>query len=274
MEPWLGMTLCWGLFAVTHIGLTTLPVRGPLVRRLGERRFGILFSLIASCSYALAIAYYAQHRFEGAAGLGLGHVAALRWALSGLICVGVMLMAATFAGYAHSPYAVLGDGVVRSARGIERVTRHPFFVGLSLVALAHCLLATRLIGTVFAAGLVAVSLVGAWHQDRKHLARRGQPFADYLSATSMLPFGAIVSGRQRLESGEIPWNALLAGAALAAGLRWLHASLFAYGGAIVIAATIGGAAIIAVQDALLARRRIAMSRQARSFDATWRPKEL
>jgi len=255
MEPWLGMALCWGLFAATHIGLATLPVREALVSRFGERGFGVLFSLVASCSYAIVIAYYAQHRFEGAPGLALGHIAPLRWMLIAAICAGIMLMAATFAGYARSPYAVLGDGVVRSPRGVERVTRHPFFVGLAVVALAHCLLATRLVGAVFAAGLAAVSLVGAWHQDRKLLARRGTSFAAYIAATSMLPFGAIVSGRQRLEAREIPWNALLVGAALAAGLRWWHASIFAYGGAFVIAATVGGAVIISVHDVWIARRR-------------------
>jgi uncharacterized membrane protein len=270
MEPWLGMTLCWGLFGATHIGLATVPVRRALVQRLGERGFGVVFSVIASFVYALVITYYAEHRFEGSAGLALGRIAALRWALVGVIIAGIMLMAATFAGYARSPYAVLGDGVVRSPRGIERVTRHPFFVGLALAALAHSLLATRVVGTVFAAGLAVVALAGAWHQDRKYLARRGRSFADYLSKTSMLPFGAVVSGRQELTIGETPWAALLVGAALAAGLRWVHGSIFAHGGAFVIVATVGGAAIIGVQDALVVRRRIARSREGRIVDRSLR----
>jgi uncharacterized membrane protein len=273
MEPWLGMALLWGLFAGAHIGLATGRARSALATRLGERGYGVLFSLIAACCYSLLITYYAQHRFEGSSGLALGRIAALRWALMGVIVVGVMLMVATFAGYARSPYAVLGDGMVRSPRGIERVTRHPFFVGLSLVALAHCLLATHLVGTIFVAGFAVLALAGAWHQDRKLLARRGQPFADYLAATSMLPFGAIVARRQELTTrGEMPWGALLGGAALAAGLRLLHGSIFAYGGALVVAATVGGAAIIAIQDALLARRRIAKSRRGRIFDGSLKPR--
>jgi uncharacterized membrane protein len=272
MEPWLGMALLWGLFAGAHIGLATGRARSALATRLGERGYGVFFSVIAACCYSLLISYYAQHRFEGLPGLALGRIAALRWALVGVIVVGVMLMVATFAGYARSPYAVLGDGVVRSPRGIERVTRHPFFVGVSLVALAHCLLATHLVGTIFAAGFAVLALAGAWHQDRKLTARRGRPFADYLAATSMLPFGAIVGGRQDFTLEEIPWGALLGGAALAAGLRLLHGSIFAYGGAIVIAVTVGGAAIIAIQDTLLARRRIAKSPGGRIFDGSLKPK--
>jgi len=272
MEPWLGMTLLWGLFAGAHIGLATGRARSALATRLGERGYGVFFSVIAACGYSLLITYYAQHRFEGSPGLALGRVAALRWSLMGVIVVGVMLMVATFAGYARSPYAILGDGMVRSPRGIERVTRHPFFVGVSLVALAHCLLATHLVGTIFAAGFAVLALAGAWHQDRKLTARRGRPFADYLAATSTVPFGAIVAGRQELTRGEMPWGALLGGAALAAGLRLLHGSIFAYGGAIVIAVTVGGAAIIAIQDALLARRRIAKSRGGRIFDGSLKPK--
>ena len=105
MEPWLGMALLWGLFAGAHIGLATGRARSALASRLGERGYGVFFSVIATCCYSLLISYYAQHRFEGSPGLALGGVAALRWALMGVIVVGVMLMVATFAGYARSPYA-------------------------------------------------------------------------------------------------------------------------------------------------------------------------
>ena len=55
------------------------------------------------------------------------------------------------------------------------MTRHPFFVGVALLASAHVLLATRLVGAVFFAGLAALAILGARHQDRKILARRGAP---------------------------------------------------------------------------------------------------
>src|SRR5439155_1644277 len=78
------------------------------------------------------------------------------------------------------------------------VSRHASFVGLALLGAAHALLATRLVGTVLMGGLTVFAVAGAWHQDRKLLRQRGEPYAAYLEATSTVPFGAIVAGRQRL----------------------------------------------------------------------------
>src|SRR5262249_51093083 len=115
------------------------------------------------------------------------------------------------------------------ARGLERITRHPFFVGVAIAAAAHALLATRLVGTVFSLRLRGRSLVGAWHQDRKLLARRGRPFADFLAVTSVVPFAAILSGRQRLVARELPWGTLVVTLLVVGGLRAVHESIFASG---------------------------------------------
>src|SRR4030095_11369959 len=88
-------------------------------------------------------------------------------------------------------------------RGIEKITRHPFFAGVGLFALAHALLATRLAGTVFFGGLLLLVVVGSWHQDRKLLARRGAPYAAYLANTSAVPFAAVLSGRQQLNWSDV-----------------------------------------------------------------------
>ena len=88
---------------------------------------------------------------------------------------------------------------------MERITRHAFFWGLGMLAIAHALLATRLVGTVLFTGVALVAIGGSYHQDRKLLARIGRPYADYLAATSAVPFAAIVAGRQRF-----PWTDLRA----------------------------------------------------------------
>src|SRR5207249_2578245 len=121
--------------------------------------------------------------------------------------------------YPGSPYDQFGRRLVRVPRGIERVTRHPFFAGLALFALAHALLATRLVGTIQFGGLALLAIAGSWHQDAKLLARRGEPLAEYLSATSWLPFAAIAAGRQRLVWRELSLGAVAVGLAIAAGLR-------------------------------------------------------
>src|SRR5262249_49402117 len=139
--------------------------------------------------------------------------------------------------------------------GLERVSRHPFFVGVGLLAVAHVLLATRFAGTVFTAGLALVAFVGAWHQDRKLHALRGAAYGRYLATTSTLPFAAIVAGRQRLVWNELPWPSLFAGLVLAAVLRTFHASLFGYDGTGVVIAVAGGGALATYRSWRRAKRR-------------------
>jgi uncharacterized membrane protein len=243
MDPVLLVALGFCLFASTHVGLALPPVRRVLVARLGRWGFTALFVVVAWVTFGIAVSSYAAHAGEGAAGLALGRFPSLRAGLIALIALGSMLMSSAFAGYARSPYA-LGGERVSTPGGIERVTRHPFFVGVALLGAAHALLATRLVGAVAMGSLALFAVAGAWFQDRKLLALRGRPYADYLAATSMLPFAAVAAGRQRVVWRELPYGMLALGLALAWALRALHARLFDHGGAYVIAALVIGPLVI------------------------------
>ncbi len=237
-DPTFSVALGFALFTLAHLGLAWPPVRQPLVARLGRWGFTVLFSCTAWLTFGATIASYARHAHEGPAGLALGAHPVARAALIAAIVLGAALMAGAFARYASSPYSLAGN--VREPRGLERVTRHPFFVGSALVTAAHALLATRRVGAVLMACLALFSLLGPVLQDRKLLALRGEPHAAYLAATSLLPFVAIAAGRQRLVWRELPWATLLLGVVLAWLLRAVHANLFDHSGAYVIAAFVVG----------------------------------
>jgi len=243
MDPVLRVALAFGLFAATHLGLAWPPVRRALVARLGRWGFMGLFTLVAWVTFGAAIATYAAHASEGPAGLALGADPAARLVLVAAIAAGAMLMSGAFAGYTRSPYSSGGE-LVREARGLERVTRHPFFVGTALLGGAHALLATRGVGATLMGSLALFALLGAWFQDRKLLALRGEPYAAYLAASSTLPFAAIFAGRQRLVWAELPYGMLVLGLALAWILRAVHEQLFDHGGAYVIAALVIGPLVI------------------------------
>jgi uncharacterized membrane protein len=255
-QPALNVALLWMVFAALHIGLATRQVRAALVARLGEQGFAAFFSVLASISFSVAIAYYAAHQYEGAPGPALGAVPGVRWALMGLIVTGVLFMGAASTTYPGSPYDLLAHRV-RPPRGIERITRHAFFWGLGMLALAHALLATRLVGTVLFAGVALVAIGGSYHQDRKLLARLGRPYADYVAATSAVPFAAILAGRQRFPWTDLPLGALAVSLVVTVALRTVHDSIFAYGGAFVIIGTVGGAAVFAWQSVRHVQRETA-----------------
>ena len=267
MQPALALAVLLALFGVTHIGLASHRVREPMEQRLGAWRFSLLFSLIAALSFSALVTYYARHRFEGVAGPGiwllhgdLGSdpvgsdatatgqpgqwfpilVSLARWSLMTIVGAGVVLIVCGLASYPRSAHALF-QHETPAPYGIARITRHPFLVGLALFALAHALLATRLVGTVFAIGLGAVALLGARHQDAKLLARRGAPYASYLQATSTIPFAAIRQGRQRVVWKELSAGIVATGIALSLALRAVHGDIFSHGGILVIGAVLGGA---------------------------------
>jgi uncharacterized membrane protein len=267
MEPAVTMVTLWGLFAGTHIGLATAPIRRRLVARLGESGFIVLFSAVAAVSFTALVSYYAAHRFDGMPGLAAGAIAPVRWGLVAVLVAAFALMTASLVSYPRSPYALFVTPPFREPRGVERITRHGFFASTAVFAVAHTLLATRLVGAVFAAGFAVLSLAGAWHQDRKLLARYGTDYGTYLDATSTLPFGAIIAQRQRLVVGELPLGALGAGAGIGVVLRLAHDQLFAWGGLAIVAAVVGGGALETVQSWRRGRRLASRSAAAVSGSA-------
>jgi len=249
MRPALTIALCWLPFVCTHLGLAAPAVRSRLVARYGEKGFVYLFSAVAALALAVVVTGYAALRFEGAAGPALGAVPVLRPILIAFVVAGVVLMTGTFARYDRSPYAVIGRAFPEP-RGLERITRHPFFTGLTIFSLAHAALATHLVGSVFMLGYAVVSVVGARQQDRKLVARYGAPFVEYRRATSALPFAAILAGRQRLVWSELPLSLMANGLALAFLLRSVHESIFAFAGVGFMAAVLAsvGAILVALRD--------------------------
>jgi uncharacterized membrane protein len=247
MSPVLGVAVCWLVFGVLHIGPALVPVRARLVARLGEIGYLAAYSLAAAASFAWLVRFYARHRFEGPPGLDAGAVPGLRPLLVLVMVGGLALATAALVAYPRTPMALFAR-TVRPPRGIERISRHGFFAGLMLLAAAHTLLSSRLTGTVFFALLALFTVLGARHQDEKLLALRGEPYRRYLAATSLLPFGAVLAGRQTLAGSDLPVVGLAIGAVLAVGLRMVHGSILGHDGIWLSGAVILGAAVATVQS--------------------------
>lgn len=261
MQAVLTMSLLWLVFGAIHIGATVRRPRAALVARWGEDGFTLRFALVASATFAAAVVYFATHQGVGPGGLALSLYSLPRVIGIAAIVAGVALMAGALSAYGDSPMAP-GDHV-REPRGLDRVCRHPFFTGLVIFALAHAVLATKLVGTVFFLGFAIVSTVGAWHQDRKLLMRKPE-YAGFLASTSVLPFGAIASGRQRWVASELPWMGLAVGVALALGLRFVHPHILDHCGAYFIGASLAGVSLLMIQDWRRQRARAYRRAEGRS----------
>lgn len=110
-------------------------------------------------------------------------------------------------------------------RGITRVTRHPMLWAFALWALAHMAANGDLATLLLCGSVLLTALNGMASIDRKNRRRLGERYTAFERKTSILPFAAILQGRNEFRPCEIGGLALLAGVALYLGAFWLHGRL-------------------------------------------------
>jgi uncharacterized membrane protein len=106
--------------------------------------------------------------------------------------------------------------------GIVRITRHPQMVGQVIWCIAHTIWLGTTFTLVTSIGLVLHHLFGVWHGDRRLSQRYGEAFEVAKQRTSIIPFKAIIDGRQSLKWQEFLRFAYLGVAIFIALLWWSH----------------------------------------------------
>lgn len=206
-------------FALAHSGLAALRPRGE--KWLGARLYRILFALVSLPLAVLLIIYFINHRYDGLQLWqlqGVPGVRALVWVLSAISFL--FLYPATFNLLEIA--AIKKPQVHLYETGIIRITRHPQMVGQVIWCIAH----TLWIGTTFtlltSVGLILHHLFAVWHGDRRMSARYGEAFAAVKSRTSVIPFLAILQGRQTFIWREFIRPAYLGVSLFVLLLWWVH----------------------------------------------------
>jgi uncharacterized membrane protein len=127
-----------------------------------------------------------------------------------------------------SPTAVGGEKHLTDAepaRGLLRVTRHPFLWSVVLWSVAH-LLANFDVGSLLLFGSLGVTaLRGSFDIDRKRRGSNPIEFGRFEQMTSNLPFAALLAGRNHLVLREV-WLPLVLGLALTLGTIAVHPYFF------------------------------------------------
>ena len=59
----------------------------------------------------------------------------------------------------------------------------------------------------------ALGILGGMHQDARKIRELGDRYREFVAKTSFVPFAALLSGRARWTSDDMPWAAIGAGAA-------------------------------------------------------------
>jgi uncharacterized membrane protein len=218
---WL-LLIGWVAFAGTHVGGSSRLVRPGAVRLLGLRGFKAAYSLVALVTLGWLVATYWTQRHAGVLLFEspgwMRHVAEL------LMLAAFVIAALGIAQpSAASSMAELGVPVPKQPRGIQRITRHPVNSAFALFGIAHALVNTTTGDWIFWLGWPVFTLVAALHQDAR---RRDEPeLREFFESTSVLPFAAILSGRQRFAWRELSAFGAFAGLLLFVAVRLFHGAL-------------------------------------------------
>lgn len=189
------------LWVGVHVGIAGTAVRARLVQSLGEVGFRIGYSLISVVSITLLVMAW-----QAAPYIPLWDAPDwYRWLMALLMLPIMLLFVASVA--TPNPTAVGGKLDETGPRGIQRITRHPMLWSFALWALVHVLGNGDLASVIFFGTFAISALIGMPSIDRKLAARDPEAAAKLQAVTSILPFGAIMAGRNRLVLAEIGWVA-------------------------------------------------------------------
>src|SRR4051794_10564549 len=181
------------LWIVVHVGIAGTALRGAIVARIGAGAFRGLFSVLSVIAIALLVAAW---RAAETAPLWFAPNW-LRWILVLLMLPAFILFVASVAK--PNPTAVGGEGRLGAeATGIQRVTRHPMLWSFALWAFVHVVGNGDTAAIVFFGAFLMTALAGMPSIDTKLARRAPAAWARLAATTSVLPFGAIAAGRNRL----------------------------------------------------------------------------
>jgi uncharacterized membrane protein len=206
-------------FAIVHSGLASL--RPWAETKIGARAFRVIFALASLGIAVPMVIYFFNHRYDGAQLWDLQGVPGIKAAIATLSAISFFfLYPATFNLLEIA--AIQKPTVHLYETGIIRISRHPQMVGQVIWCFAHMLWLGTSFMVVTCAGLVAHHLFAVWNGDRRWLAKHGAAFAAAQARTSVVPFVAIVQGRQQLVWQEFLKPAYVGVAAFIGLFWWLH----------------------------------------------------
>ncbi|MEO6582274.1 MAG: NnrU family protein [Sphingomicrobium sp.] len=201
---------CLAVAAAAFVGshvLLSHPLRPGLVARLGERKFQILYSLVALVTFGLMIWCYGalgrQAPLWSVGDAGFTAATILMWVAS-------ILLAGSFVGNPALP----GAPRVSAPSGVLTITRHPMMWSFAIWALVHLAEVATPKAMLFDGAILLLALGGSVGQDSKKRRLMGSRWHEWAAQTSYMPFG------RGLKSPGV--LALVGGTLLFLAATWLH----------------------------------------------------
>jgi uncharacterized membrane protein len=202
----LALALAALAFVGTHFAMSH-PLRAGLVTRLGERRFQILYSVVALVTLGATIWVYGRVGDQAP----LWTVGEAGWiAASILMWFASILLVGSFVGNPALP----GAGRVSAPRGVLAITRHAMMWSFAIWAIVHLALVATPKAALLDGAILLLAIGGSIGQDHKKRRLMGARWHDWAAQTAFVPFG-----RGLKSPGAF---ALIGGTLLFLAATWLH----------------------------------------------------
>ncbi|MEO7037308.1 MAG: NnrU family protein [Polyangiaceae bacterium] len=212
------------LWFALHASIAGSELRWKLARLIGEPAFKGVFSVLSLASLWFLIAAYRKASFYP---LWFAP-RPIHWLPLAVMPLALVLMVGAFS--VPNATAVGAEKILQrtdAARGVLRITRHPFLWSVALWSGTHLLVTGHVAAILFFGSLLVTALRGTASIDEKRRRTNKAEFTRYAEITSNLPFAAIVSGRNRLKWGEL-WVPIVVAALLLAVVLHLHLRAFGF----------------------------------------------
>lgn len=199
------------IFVGGHFVLSSAPVRGALIARLGRVPFTGLYAVFAGATFTwLIIAYGSAPLTELWGDPG--------WARYLLLLVMPFAAILLVCGVLTPNPTGMGGDQARArddpAPGIFKLTRHPVMSAIALWAAAHLIANGDAASVIFFGAILFLALGGVAHMEARWCAKGDPGWQRVVAATSVIPFAAALEGRAKISLAGIGWGRMALGAGL------------------------------------------------------------
>jgi uncharacterized membrane protein len=222
----IGLVAAAAVFLLIHFVVSGTRLRDVIAGAIGQGPYIGLFSLASVATLTWTGFAYAAAR-QGPDPVYWAATPATKWVQLGVSLLAFLLAVPGL--LTPNPTSVRQEAALDRpdvAKGMVRITRHPFLAGVALWAAGHLLVNGDLASLMLFGSLLVLAIFGPLSIDAKRRRALGDKWDAFARQTSAVPFAAIAQGRQTLKPGEIGWWRLGLAVVIWGVLVWAHPVLF------------------------------------------------
>jgi uncharacterized membrane protein len=173
-------------YVMSHI------LRRALIAKMGQTKFIILFSILATIIFVWVIKAFADAPIS----MPLWPATDLLWWIATVLMLfASIIFVGSLFGNPSVPNAKTKELIEGPVRGVFAITRHPMMWGFSIWSFTHFLVAPSTKVIILTLGVGLLAMVGSRGQERRKLVSIGDAWAGWLAKTSFVPFGLQLRGK-------------------------------------------------------------------------------